>query len=149
MDHWTSTKYLTSTGLPIDAVIGPTYPYAGIIPGKLKYFGYTPFANVLDYSVGVIPITFADKEVDIYSSDFKPLSTFDSEVREDCEFSNGFAGFEISSLTRIPQMTLVYNMARLLGFSRHSAPSLRIAPGSTSKTCNMQTSAKANMKPVE
>lgn len=85
MDYWNSTKENTSTGLPVDAVIAPTYPYAGIIRGKLKYFGYTPFANVLDYSVGVIPVTVADRNVDVYPHEFRPLSEQDSEVQRDCK----------------------------------------------------------------
>lgn len=85
MDYWNSSKEFTGTGRPVDAVIALTYPYAGVIPGKLKYFGYTPFANVLDYSVGVIPVTVADKNVDVYPAEFSPLSEADSEVRKDCK----------------------------------------------------------------
>ncbi|KAJ4322436.1 hypothetical protein N0V94_002424 [Neodidymelliopsis sp. IMI 364377] len=83
MDYWNSTKELTGTGRPVDAVIAPTYPYAGIIPGKLKYAGYTPYGNVLDYSVGVIPVTKANKDVDKYPTDFTPFSEIDEEVRKD------------------------------------------------------------------
>jgi amidase len=86
-DYWNGTKELTGTGRPVDAVITPTDVYAGVIPGKLKYFGYTLFGNVLDYSVGVIPVTTADKTVDVYpSGEYKALSDMDATVREDCEF---------------------------------------------------------------
>ena len=86
MDYWSSTKELTDTGRPVDAVIAPTYPYAGVIPGKLKYAGYTPFADVLDYSVGVIPVTTADKTVDIYPpGDSEALSELDAQTVKDCK----------------------------------------------------------------
>ena len=88
LNYWNSTTELTGTGRPVDAVIVPTYPYAGVIPGKLKYFGYTPFGNILDYSVGVIPVPVADKDVDVYSADFSPLSKMDSEVRNDCTLTS-------------------------------------------------------------
>ncbi|KAF2190967.1 amidase [Zopfia rhizophila CBS 207.26] len=51
MDYWNSTKDLTGTGRPVDAVIAPTYPYA----------------------VSVIPVITADKDVDVYPADFSPL----------------------------------------------------------------------------
>lgn len=86
LDYWNSTSEITSTGRPVDAVIIPTFAYAGVIPGKLNYAGYTPFANILDYSVGVIPVTTVDKGVDIYPNDFTPLSDLDDTVKLDCEF---------------------------------------------------------------
>lgn len=86
MDFWNSTKGLTGTGRPVDAVVAPTYPYAGVIPGKLKYAGYTPFADALDYSVGVLLVTIADKAIDVCpSGEHKPLSDLDATVREDCK----------------------------------------------------------------
>lgn len=85
MDYWNSTTEITGTNRAVDAVITPTYPYAGVIPGKLKYAGYTPYGNVLDYSVGVIPVTTADKSTDVYPpGEYKPLSDMDATVREDC-----------------------------------------------------------------
>lgn len=49
--------------------------------GRLEYIGYTLFANVLDYSVGVLPVTRADRLVDVYPEGFEALSEADEGVR--------------------------------------------------------------------
>jgi amidase len=70
-DYWNSN--------PVDAVIAPTYPHAGIIPGKLRY-GYTFYGNILDYSVGVIPVTTVDKSVDVRIQGYDALNERDKMV---------------------------------------------------------------------
>lgn len=38
---------------------------------------YTSFINVLDYTTIVTPVTFANKEVDVVPSEFRPLTEED------------------------------------------------------------------------
>ena len=85
MDYWNSTAELTGTGRPVDAVISPLAPFAAAIPEKYLYYGYSGTVNVLDYTSCTIPVTVADKEVDVVK-DFKPLSDQDRKVMDSCEF---------------------------------------------------------------
>ncbi|KAL4752789.1 hypothetical protein BDW72DRAFT_170576 [Aspergillus terricola var. indicus] len=65
MDYWNSTSELTGTGRPVDAVICPAAPHAAVIPTQYNHVGYTSVINVLDYTSVVIPVTNADKSVDV------------------------------------------------------------------------------------
>ncbi|KAK4450350.1 amidase signature domain-containing protein [Podospora aff. communis PSN243] len=76
-EYWMVSAEKTRTGRPVQAVIAPATPYAGIMPGKFKYSEYTNSLNVLDLPAVVIPVTFADKSVDRVSPDFEPLSDLD------------------------------------------------------------------------
>ena len=44
---------------------------------KLIRKGYNCFINVLDYTAIVIPVTFADKDIDIVEPNFAPLTARD------------------------------------------------------------------------
>ncbi|KAF2093996.1 amidase [Rhizodiscina lignyota] len=58
LDQWNACEGL-------DALLGPTTPYASPEHGNFKYVGYTGVFNVLDYSSTSFPTGFyADKEVD-------------------------------------------------------------------------------------
>lgn len=69
MDYWNSTVTLTGTGRPVDGIFCPIAPHAAAIPGHYRFFGYTSFVNLLDYTSVVIPVTFANKEIDVRSVD--------------------------------------------------------------------------------
>ncbi|KAL9065440.1 MAG: hypothetical protein Q9157_007476 [Trypethelium eluteriae] len=77
LTYWRSTASLTGTGRPVDAIIAPTSPYASPLLGKMKYVGYTAAYNLLDYSVCVIPVTKAEKDVDRYEDGFEALGEQD------------------------------------------------------------------------
>ncbi len=80
-------------GLPVDAVILPVTPYAAMRPKGHYYTGastneasearantfqaYNCFLNILDYPGVAVPVTYADKEVDVTDPDFKPLTDRD------------------------------------------------------------------------
>lgn len=84
MEYWNSTATLTGTGRPVDGLFCPIAPHAAAIPEHYRFFGYTSFVNLLDYTSVVVPITFANKEIDVRSgSEF----TADSEqyIDWDCE----------------------------------------------------------------
>lgn len=69
MDYWNSTAELTGTGRPVDGLFCPLAPHAAVIPNEYHYVGYTAFVNVLDYTSVAMPVTFADKSVDVRSAD--------------------------------------------------------------------------------
>ncbi|CAI7644128.1 unnamed protein product [Penicillium glandicola] len=69
MDYWNSTTEVTGTGRPVDGLFCPLAPHAAVIPNEFKAFGYTGFVNLLDYTSLAIPVTFADKKVDVRSAD--------------------------------------------------------------------------------
>lgn len=65
LQMWMQTNNKTSNNQIIDAIIMPATPFAGSPLGKFHdYVGYTSPFNLLDYSVGVFPVTRADKTVD-------------------------------------------------------------------------------------
>lgn len=65
LDRWNSTAEETGNGKPIDCIILPATPFPGNPNGKFHdYVGYTSPFNLLDYSVGIFPVTRADKELD-------------------------------------------------------------------------------------
>ncbi|KAF8846807.1 amidase [Acephala macrosclerotiorum] len=76
-DYWSSTANKTRNGRPVEAIILPVSPYAAVLPGKFFHSPYTSFINVLDYTTIVIPITFADKNIDVIPSGFVPLTEKD------------------------------------------------------------------------
>lgn len=80
MEYWNSTAALTGTGEPVDAIICPTAPFAAARPTKYTHYSYTMIWNVLDYSVAILPVTVADKAVDVIKTDFKPLGKADQET---------------------------------------------------------------------
>lgn len=40
--------------------------------------------NVLDYSAGVLPVTFADKSIDTPVTSYNPLNETDQKVSQSC-----------------------------------------------------------------
>ena len=51
-----------------------------------KYeIAYTECINLMDYSVAVIPITKADKSIDLFDNDYAPLNEVDKMNWESCK----------------------------------------------------------------
>lgn len=69
MDYWNRTAELTGTGRPVDGLLCPLAPHAAVIPKEYHYVGYTSFVNVLDYTSVAVPVTFADKNIDVRPGD--------------------------------------------------------------------------------
>jgi len=82
MDYWNSTASITGTGRPVDAVITPLAPFAAARPDMYKYYAYSVWVNLLDYSTAVLPVTLADKNVDVVDKGYKPLNETDEKVWE-------------------------------------------------------------------
>ncbi|KAL4922816.1 amidase signature domain-containing protein [Aspergillus aurantiobrunneus] len=87
MDYWNSTSEVTGTGRPVDGVICAAAPHAAVVPNQYPHVGYTSFINLLDYTSVVIPVTHADKGVDVAEPreflnelDEKLFKNYDAEV---------------------------------------------------------------------
>ena len=87
MEYWNSTKDLTNTGRPIDAFITPVAPFTAARPETFKYYGYTTFVNLLDYTSCTIPVTTADEQIDIRDEQFKPTSEIDKDNYDTCKIA--------------------------------------------------------------
>ena len=57
LDYWNSTQDKTSTGRPVDAVISPLAPFPAAWEGRYKYYGYSSWVNLLDYTSVTVPVT--------------------------------------------------------------------------------------------
>ncbi|KAI1268908.1 amidase signature domain-containing protein [Xylariaceae sp. FL1019] len=77
-DYWNSTAD-HEDGQIVDAVIMPVAPHAAAIPGKYYYRAYTETINLLNYSVAVIPVTRADKDIDVVDGSYHPSNDLDKK----------------------------------------------------------------------
>lgn len=78
-------EFEARAGRELDAIIAPITPTAAIRHNQFKYYGYATAINVLDFTSLVVPVTFADKNVDVSPADFKPLTKIDSIVQAECK----------------------------------------------------------------
>ena len=76
-DYWNSMA--ADDGQDVDAFIMPVAPHAAVMPGRYLYTGYTEVVNLLDYSAAVVPVTRADKSVDVFDETYKPLNDLDAK----------------------------------------------------------------------
>lgn len=72
-------------GRELDAIIAPVAPHAAIRHNQFKYYGYTTIVNLLDFTSVVVPVTFADRDVDVKNG-VEPLSEIDALVQGECKF---------------------------------------------------------------
>ncbi|KKZ66928.1 hypothetical protein EMCG_07424 [[Emmonsia] crescens] len=91
LEYWNSTAELTGTGRPVDCFFCPAAPFPAARRGKTNYVNYTIFVNVLDYSSIVIPVTLADRAVDIVDASYTPLNDTDKTIHDeyDAEIYDG------------------------------------------------------------
>ncbi|KAL1306190.1 hypothetical protein AAFC00_004292 [Neodothiora populina] len=68
-------------GCEMDAFIAPITPTAAIRHNQFKYYGYASAINLLDFTSVVVPVTFADKDVDKKDENFKPLNKIDGIIQ--------------------------------------------------------------------
>ncbi|VUC32421.1 unnamed protein product [Clonostachys rosea] len=75
--YWESTTSLTGTSRPVDGIITPVASTAAVRHDSFYAYNYTIVWNVLDYSAVTVPVTFADKNVDVAESYPRPLNDID------------------------------------------------------------------------
>ncbi|KAH7140245.1 amidase signature domain-containing protein [Dactylonectria estremocensis] len=68
-------------GAELDAIIAPVAPHASVRHDQYKYYGYTSAINLLDFTSVVVPVSFADKTIDIPNTSFTPLTEMDGLVQ--------------------------------------------------------------------
>jgi amidase len=71
-------------GKEIDAIIAPITPTAAVRHNQFKYYGYASAINFLDFTSVVVPVIFADKNIDKKLQDYKPPSEIDKIVLAEC-----------------------------------------------------------------
>lgn len=71
-------------GAELDAIIAPAAPMASAKHQQYKYSGYTSIFNLLDFTSLIVPVTFADKNVDVVAQDFQPTGDLDAGIQKDC-----------------------------------------------------------------
>ena len=54
--------------------------------GKKTVIAYTECINLMDYSVAVIPVTEADKLIDLFDNDYQALNVDDRKNWQACKF---------------------------------------------------------------
>ncbi|KAL1649530.1 hypothetical protein SLS58_001586 [Diplodia intermedia] len=75
LDGWNATG--------IDAIIAPVAPFPAARPKLYKYYGYSMWVNLLDYTSVVLPVTAASKDVDLPAgADFEPRSELDKVTQD-------------------------------------------------------------------
>ena len=73
-------------GVAIDALVIPITPTAAIRHNQFKYYGYASAINLLDFTSVVVPVLFADKEVDKRVEGYQALNELDEKVQAECEW---------------------------------------------------------------
>ncbi|TVY48179.1 Acetamidase [Lachnellula cervina] len=109
-------------GKEIDAIIAPITPTAAIRHNQFKYYGYASAINLLDFTSVVVPVTWADKNVDKKKEGYKALNDIDEAVQAECESPfRAYDGAPVAvqivgrRLTEERIMAIAEEIGRLLG----------------------------------
>ncbi|KAF6223327.1 hypothetical protein HO133_000169 [Letharia lupina] len=78
--YWTSTREKNVAKRQVDGVIMPVAPTAAVEEGCFDYYAYSGIVNLLDYTSGSFPVTFADRSIDVETPDHVPLNPTDRAV---------------------------------------------------------------------
>ncbi|KAL1985127.1 hypothetical protein VTN96DRAFT_8256 [Rasamsonia emersonii] len=81
LDKWRELE--EKLGKELDAIIAPITATAAIRHDQFRYYGYSAAINTLDFTSVVVPVTFADKTVDVKKEDYQPLNDMDKAVQEE------------------------------------------------------------------
>ncbi|KAL1964320.1 hypothetical protein VTN77DRAFT_7140 [Rasamsonia byssochlamydoides] len=79
LDKWRELE--EKLGKELDAIIAPITPTAAIRHNQFRYYGYAAAINLLDFTSVVVPVTFADKTVDVKKEGYQPLNDVDKVVQ--------------------------------------------------------------------
>lgn len=82
LDKWREME--DKLGKELDAIIAPITPTATIRHDRFRYNGYASTINLLDFTSVIVPVTFADKKIDVKNERFVPLNETDKLVHAEC-----------------------------------------------------------------
>ena len=68
-------------GGELDAIIAPITPTAAVLHDQFRYYGYASVINLLDFTSVVVPVGFADRELDKRFDGFRGVSELDGLVQ--------------------------------------------------------------------
>lgn len=109
-------------GKELDAIVCPITPTAAIRHNQFKYYGYASVINLLDFTSVVVPVTFADKTVDLKNEAREPLSEMDTVVSEEYD-PDAYDGAPVAvqivgrKLSEERTLAIAEEVGRLLGNS--------------------------------
>lgn len=78
--YWNGTAASTSTGRPVDAFLACVAPFPAAPRNTYTSYSYSIPINCLDYSACVIPVTTADKQLDVVEEGYTPLNETDAQT---------------------------------------------------------------------
>ncbi|VUC28421.1 unnamed protein product [Clonostachys rosea] len=113
-------EFELKSGRELDAIIAPITPTAAIRHNQFKYYGYATAINFLDFTSVVVPVTFADKDIDTKKGDYQPLTEVDKEVQAEYN-AEAYHGAPVAvqiigrRLTEEKTMAIAEEIGRLLG----------------------------------
>nr|AAK29061.1 acetamidase [Aspergillus rugulosus] len=79
LEKWREAE--EKAGKELDAIIAPITPTAAVRHDQFRYYGYASVINLLDFTSVVVPVTFADKNIDKKNEGFKAVSELDALVQ--------------------------------------------------------------------
>ncbi|PSS16719.1 hypothetical protein M430DRAFT_103651 [Amorphotheca resinae ATCC 22711] len=107
-------------GKEIDALIAPVAPTAAVRHNQFKYYGYASAINLLDFTSVVVPVTWADKNLDKKKEGYEPLNPLDKLVQDEYD-PEAYHGAPVAvqivgrRLTEERIMAIAEEIGRLLG----------------------------------
>jgi amidase len=107
-------------GSEVDCIIAPISPTAAIRHNQFKYYGYASTINLLDFTSVVVPVTFADRNIDKKNDDYTPASDMDKEVQAEYD-PDAYHGAPVAiqvigrKLTEEKTLAIAEEIGRLLG----------------------------------
>ncbi|KAF2654945.1 Acetamidase [Lophiostoma macrostomum CBS 122681] len=109
-------------GSEIDCIVAPISPTAAIRHNQFKYYGYASTINLLDFTSVVVPVTFADRDIDKKNDSHTPASDMDKEVQSEYD-PDAYHGAPVAvqvigrKLTEERTLAIAEEIGRLLGNS--------------------------------
>ena len=109
-------------GSEVDCIVAPISPTAAIRHNQFKYYGYASTINLLDFTSVVVPVTFADKNVDKKNESFAPKDDMDKSVQAEYD-PDAYHGAPVAiqvigrKLTEEKTLAIAEEIGRLLGNS--------------------------------
>ncbi|KAJ5211857.1 acetamidase [Penicillium cinerascens] len=118
LDKW--REFEDRLGKEVDAIIAPITATAAIRHNQFRYYGYASVINLLDFTSVVVPVTFADKSVDVKKADHQPLGQLDAAVQAEYD-PEAYDGAPVAvqvigrRLTEEKTLAIAQEIGRLLG----------------------------------